>query len=238
VHLSTHYYVLSLGGETNSLYECFRDYVIDVHNAGFPVEPAAPIHDRDDDEGQLRDLLRTVDRRFGKHYQQDPLGLVVIGESTIQSAFASLTVHEEAIVGRVDGDYAGTSPHDVGKIVWPVVKEAMSGLEGDAMRDLEIANLAKKTAIGIDAVSRDLEVGGANTLLVEEDYHVPGSLWRTDGTSMISTEVDIREAIDDVVDIVIEKVLETGGRVFFLRSGSLNKHKKIALILSGTEQIA
>jgi len=36
--------------------------------------------------------------------------------------------------------------------------------------------------------------------------------------------------IDDAVDAIIEKVLETGGRVVFLEGGSLAKLQRIALI--------
>lgn len=237
MHLSTHYYVLSLSEGTNNLYECFRDTVIDIQNEGFPVAFSAPTDGGLDDEGPLRDLLCNVDRRFGEHYQQEPLGLVVIGDDRLQSVFASVTVHEGAVIGRVDGDYTATSPRDVGKIVWPVVKEAMSGLENGAMRELEIAKSVEKVASGLEAVGQWADVGLGSTLFVEEDYQVPGSIRRIDHTTVISADVDVREAIDNVVDAVIEKVLEASGNVFFLRPGSLKKHQRIALILRGAEQV-
>jgi hypothetical protein len=240
VHLSTHYYVLSLSERTNKLYECFRDTVIDVQNRGFPVEPSAPIHSRADSadpDGQLRDLLRDVDRKFAGYYQQEPLKLVVVGEERIQSVFESITVHGDVIIGRVDGDYTVTSPRDVGKIVWPVVKEAMSGFGANAMRDLEIATNANRVALGLDAVGRWAGVGEGSTLLVEEDYHVRGSIQKTDDTALISQDVDVREVVDDVVDAVIDQVLATAGNVLFVGPGSLKKLARIALILRGTEQV-
>lgn len=237
MHPSTHYYVLSLGEGTNNLYECFRDTVIDIQNEGFPVAPSAPNDSRPHEEDPLRELLGNVDRRFGEHYQQEPLGLVVIGDNRLQSVFRSVTLHEDVVIGRVDGDFATTSPRDVGKIVWPVVKEAMSGLENEAMQELETAKRAEKVASGLKAVGQWAEVGVGSTLLVEEDYHVPGSIRRIDHTTVISADVDVREAIDNVVDAVIEMVLEASGNVFFLRPGSLNKHQRIALILRGTEQV-
>jgi len=53
----------------------------------------------------------------------------------------------------------------------------------------------------------------------------------------ISADVEGREAMDNVVDAVIEEVLEAGGNVFFLRPGSLEKCQRIALILRGTGQV-
>jgi hypothetical protein len=236
VQLSTHYYVLSLSEGTNRLYECFRDNVIDVQNRGFPVESSVPIQRRGDLDVQ-QDLLRAVDLKFDGYHRQEPLKLVLVGENSIQSVFASVTVHEDLIIGRVDGDHTTTSPRALGKIVWPIVKEAMSGAAEDAMRDLEIASNAKNIAFGLDAVSRWADVSLGSTLLVEDDYHVQGSIQKTGRSTIISRDVDVREAEDDVVDAVIEKVLEGKGRVLFMRSGSLKKLERIALILRVTEQV-
>lgn len=232
MHLSTHYFVLSLSERTNSLYECFRDTVIDIQNEGFPVVPSAPNGRRADNGDPLRDLVCAVDQRFGEHYKKEPLGVVVIGERAMQSVFASVTEHEDAIIGRVDGDFGATSPEDVGKIAWPVVKEAMSGLEDNAMRDLENAQNAERVICGVDSVGQWADVGVGNTLVVEEDYRVRGTLRKVGNTTIILPEVDVREPIDDVVDAIIDNVLGLGGNVVFAKPGSLRAQQRIALILS------
>ena len=70
-------------------------------------------------------------------------------------------------------------------------------------------------------------------MYVEEDYHVKGSIRKTDHSLIISKHVNLLEVIDDVVDVIIEKVLKMGGTVIFLNSGSLIKFERIALILRG-----
>ena len=232
MHVSTHYLVLSLGERNNSLYECFRDTVIDIRNEGFPVVPSAADRRRADDGDPLRDLMCTVDRRFGEHCKKEPLGVVVIGESAMQSVFASVTEHEDAIIGRVDGDFTTTSPHDVGRVVWPVVKEAMSGIENEVTRNLEDAKNAEKLIFGIDSVGHWAGVVVGSTLVVEEEYRVRGTIRKVDNTTMILPDVDLREPIDDVVDTIIESVLRLGGHVVFTKTGSLHEQQRIALILS------
>jgi hypothetical protein len=232
VHLSTHYLVLSLSERNNSLYECFRDTVIDIRNEGFPVVPSAADRRRADDGDPLRDLMCTVDRRFGEHYKKEPLGVVVIGESAMQSVFASVTEHEDAIIGRVDGDFTTTSPHDVGRVVWPVVKEAMSGIENEVTRNLEDAKNAERLICGIDSVGHWAGVVVGSTLVVEEEYRVRGTIRKVDNTTMILPDVDLREPIDDVVDTIIESVLRLGGHVVFTKTGALHEQQRIALILS------
>jgi hypothetical protein len=234
LHLSTHYYVISLNEHKNALYEAFRDEVIDIRNGGFPLE--APLGGRSgadslDREGRLRQTLRTVDQLFGECYRQDPLGVVVTGAKELVALFTSVTAHRDIIIGHVEGDFSATSLHDLGKIVWSVVKEALSGVQNDTMHDLEIAEKAGRTVSGLDAVSRQALAGVNATLLVEDDYHMRGSIARTSQSLEISPEVDVMEELDDAIDMIIEKVLESGGNVVFAPNGSLYKQERIVLLL-------
>jgi len=234
VNAGPHYYVISLSKRANALFEAFRDTLIDIRNGGFPVERPTPIRDSvdmGDEDERLRETLGIVDDCFGRYYEQEPLKLVVVGESDMLSLFSSVTAHQDAILGRVLGEYSATSPHDLGKIVWPIVKEAMSGLQDRAMRDLEIAERKRQIAFGVDAVGRCASAGVGTTLLVEGDYHVRGSIEAVGQSFSVSQEVDVMEAMDDVVDLVIEKVLAVGGNVVFVPSGSLKRLNRIVLLL-------
>jgi hypothetical protein len=236
VKLTTHYYVLSLGEQTSRLYEAFRDTLIDIQNRSFPIESSACMSDAVEPtlrESRLREFIRTADQHFDHYYRQDPLRLVVVGEKKNLSIFGSVTSHQDMLIGSVEGDYVATSPHDLGKIVWPIVKAVMAGTSEKAMHDLETAESSQNVASGIAAVghSAGLRVGG--TLFVEEDYHMKGGIRKTDHSLFRSEDLDIREMIDDAVDAIIEKVLEKGGNVVFVESGSLTKLQRIALIIGG-----
>jgi hypothetical protein len=113
----------------------------------------------------------------------------------------------------------------------------MAGLKETALRELEIAEKTQKLVVGLEAVGRCSDVQVGSTLLVEEDYHVRGSMKKMDQTLVVSRDVDVREVMDDVVDTIIERVLEIGGNVIFMNTGSLKRQKRIALILSGVEGV-
>jgi hypothetical protein len=231
MQLSIHYYVLSLSEQTSRLYEGFRDKLIDIRNTNFPFEISIDAANPDSKDTQLREFFHQSDQHFTHYYQQDPLRLVVVGEKRNLSIFESLTTHREVIIGTVEGDYTATSVHDLGKIIWPVVKEAIAGTNKNALRDLATAASKHKVVSGIDAVGQSVETVTNSTLYVEEDFHVKGSIRKTDHSLILSKHVDIWEVIDDVVDIIIEKVLKMGGTVSFLKSGSLIEFERIALIL-------
>ncbi len=234
--LTTHYYVLALGERTSRLYEAFRDTLIDIQNKEFPIESSSvmrgPADPATGDEG-LREFIRTSDRHFGHYFKQDPLRLVVVGERKHLSVFDSMTAHQDVLAGRVEGNYAATSPHDLGKIVWAVVKEAMAGTGEKAMRDLEAAESSRIVASGIDAVAHAAGSGTGGTLFVDEDYHMKGGIRETDHSLIGAEDLDIQESVDDAVDAIIEEVMEKGGNVVFLVSGSLTRFQRIALVAAG-----
>jgi hypothetical protein len=228
---SIHYYVLSLSEQTNRLYEGFRDKLIDIQNTYFPFKISIDADNPASKDTQLREFYHTTEQHFAHYYEQDPLRLVVAGEKRNLAIFEAMTTHKEVLIGMVEGDYTATSPHDLGMIVWPVVKEAIAGANKNAMCDLETADKVKKVVFGIEAVGNLAEKETGSTLYVEEDFHVKGSIRKTDHSLIISKHVNLWEVIDDVVDLIIEKVLKMGGTVIFLNSGSLITFERIALVL-------
>lgn len=217
---STHYYVLSLSEDTNRLYEAFRDSLIDIKNTWFPLESAHGARHPALNDVQLRTHLQRVDHHFAHYFEQDPLGLVVAGKERHLSAFAAVTAYSGVIIGCVDGDHSATSPRDLGKIVWPLVKGVMAGAAEKIQRELGVAVHAHNVAVGIDAVGQSVDSGIAATLLVENSYRADAPR----STALIDDG-------DNVVDGVIEKVLALGGKVIFAEDGSLHRFQQIALIL-------
>jgi hypothetical protein len=218
--LSTHYYVLALSEHTSRLYEAFRDTLIDIENTWFPTTSSRGASQSDLNDEELRVLFRRVDHHFAHYYSQEPLGVVVIGSSRHQAMFASLTAYSDVIIGKTEGDHATTSTRDLGRIVWPIVKNVMANAGEKVERDLAEATRTHNVAFGIAAVATSVDSGVGATLLVEDGFQVvpPKSL-------------SLLDDIDNVVDTIIDKVLALGGNVIFVENGLLNKFQRVALIL-------
>jgi Bacterial archaeo-eukaryotic release factor family 3 len=220
VKLSTHYYVLSLSERTNRLYEAFRDTLIDIENTWFPMVSTRSPSQPELNDAQLRAMLQRVDHHFAHYYTQDPLGVVVIGTSRDQAMFASLTAFSDVIIGTADGDHSTTSTRDLGRIVWPIVKSVMANAGEKVERELVAATHALNVAVGIDAVVKSIDLGVGATFLVEDGYQVDPE-----------NRSSLLDDVDNVVDVVIDKVLALGGNVIFVENGLLNKFQSAALIL-------
>ena len=234
VSLSTHYYALVLGVATTRLCEAFRDFLIDIESQGFPVGKPDPDLDASV-PGRYRALAQTIDRRFDLFYRLEPLGLVVVGERDLQAAFGAASTHADAVIGRVESDHTMTSAGELGQIVWPVVKQAISGVLDRAMRDLAAAAAGGRLACGIEAAARMAGSGRPATLLVEDGYHVRGHLGGTAGSPIITPDVGVMDTLDDAVDVLIEMVLGSGGNVVFTPRGSLRDRQRMALIIGDKE---
>ncbi len=212
--------MLSLSERTSRLYEAFRDTLIDIENTWFPMESSRSPSQPDLTDEQLRVLLQRVDHHFAHYYTQDPLGVVVIGTTRHQVMFASLTAFSDVIIGQADGDHSATSTRDLGRIVWPIVKNVMANAGEKVERDLAAAARAHNVAVGIDAVVKSVDAGVGATLLVEDGYQVvPLKI------------LSLLDDVDNVVDAVIDKVLALGGNVIFVENGLLDKFQRAALIL-------
>ena len=229
-----HYYVISLSKRGNAFHEAFRDTLIEIENGGFPVMPAhAGDREGPGDDGEwIRDALKAVDQCFAAYHRSEPLKLVLVGEETVLSTFSSLSRHLDAVVGRVVGDFSGTSLRDLGKIVWPLVKDAMSGLHGRAMRELEVASQQRRLVYGLDAVSKSIFVARGATLLVETGFHRRGSIYEEGDSLQLTDEVDVAATMDDIVDVVIERTVAAGGYVVFMPDEMLKALGRIALLLA------
>lgn len=234
--MSTHYYVLSLGSGTCSLFEAFRDLLIEVENRGFPVVTAVAGTSGASGDERLWKVALAVDECFSRYYLPEPLALVLVGDKDIRDAFLSVTEHRDAVIGQVEGGHIATSTRDLGQIVWPVVKERLSGALRDAMRELEIREENGDSVSGIEAVARSVKTGKRGTLLVEDDYRLRGSVGKTDLSPIISPDVDVRDVMDDAVDVIIDEVLESGGNVIFAPNGSLAGRDRIVLFSRGAKE--
>jgi hypothetical protein len=230
LRFSTHYYVLSLSERRNRLYEAFRDSLIEVENHGFPVIGASGPPKSLQPELRL-ELGREVDRCFGQYQSSEPLKFVVVGARAMLDVFQAVTMHSDALVGKIEGDHTATGVRDLGQIVWPLIKEAMSGVLNGAMRDLYALAERRSVVSGLEAVARAADGQRGPTLLVEDDYHVRGSIVDIARRLTISADVDVRATIDDIVDLVIERVLGAEGDVIFVPPGTLGDWKRIALLL-------
>jgi hypothetical protein len=177
-----------------------------------------------------RKYFRSVDDAVGALQKENALPLVVVGVERNLAFYREVTRQSGAIVGMLAGNHDQTSPSELGKLVWPVFQAGATLRKTEALVQLDKAVGVHRHASGIDQVWRAVVRGKCRTLLVEKDLKYPADL-SPDGDRLVPYTGRGASSLDDVVDEAIERVLDSGGAVFFYDAGALAIHQRIAAVL-------
>lgn len=236
------YWVLALSEKATRLFEGTREHLVEIASEGFPLRHTGPGGERPlpgdfgIDKSAYRDerhrqFFREVDAALKPMLAADPLPLAVVGVERHLAFFNEVSHQRHAILTTMTGSHDSTSPHELGKLIWPPVESGLAANREQVFAELERAIGERKLAATVGEAWRLAHEGRGRLLLVEEDFHYPA---RVDETGKILTPaVDITapDVIDDAVDEIIEAVLLKQGQVVFVDSGRLADQQRIALIL-------
>jgi hypothetical protein len=178
----------------------------------------------------LRQFFRSVDDAVEAVQKANPLPLVVVGVERNLAFYQEVTRQSGSIVGMLAGNHERTSPSAMGKLVWPVFDSGATVRRTEALVRLDQAVSAHRHASGIDQVWRAAVGGNCRALLVEKQFKYPADV-SPDGDRLLPYTERGPQALDDAVDEVVDRVMESGGEVFFYGPGDLEVHQKIAAVL-------
>ena len=236
------YWTLVLSEKPTRLYEGTRDTLIEVQEGGFPIIHEGPggeqslpggfgIEKTTDRDEYHRKFFRQIDAALKPFLADDPLPLIVVGVNRFLAFFNAVTDHKDAILATLQGSHDKTSPSELAKLVWPLVKDALAEQRQTVFSELDKAVGERKVASTINGVWRLANEGRGYLLLVEEDFHFPARVDETGRQLTPADDATAPDVIDDAVDDLIETVLSKQGRVVFVENGQLETHQRIALIL-------
>lgn len=233
MHLSTHYYVLLLNKESWRLFEAFRNTLIEIKNMTFPFnfsQKNSTFSSLFKYENGLEDFFKKADREFYKFYKDDPLKVVLAGDSELLEVFQTSTQSNYEILGQCEFDYSTKQSTELGVIAWNVVKAEL--VKGKELSTEGLLTLLKEnnSVSGITEVWKKIKKGEGEFLLLSENYHVRGSIEEIDEEAVISTHVSLTNVFDDITDVIVELFLTNGGSVQFLQPEVLKEYENILLI--------
>lgn len=176
-----------------------------------------------------RAFYRTVYAAVDSLQRAHPLPLVLVGVDRSLAFYREVIHSADSVTAMLAGNHDRTPPAALGKLVWPVVQAASTVGRTEALVQLDQAVSANRHASGIDQVWRAVVTNQCRTLLVEKDFKYPANVAPT-GDRLEPFTGKGPAALDDAVDEVIEKVMQSGGDVYFYGPGDLDGHQGIAAI--------
>ncbi|MEO8447189.1 MAG: hypothetical protein ABI528_06815 [bacterium] len=233
------YLVLSFSEKQAMLFKGVREDLTEIKNDSFPIlNTFYPLKAQGDEGDEItaniereKMYLRHVDKTLNDMNAEDEYPVVLLSVPQKVALFKEVTANNKTLLNVITGNYEHSSASELSKIVWPEVKKSLAELRQQVLAELDDAIGKNKYATGIDEVWKAANEGRGYKLLVELGFQYPAKVDET-GLQLVPVEVNPGEEImDDAVDVVLDKVIQTGGKVVFFKNNDLSKFNKIAMIL-------
>jgi hypothetical protein len=236
------YWVLSLSEQPTRLFAATGEHLEEITTGGFPMQHGGPggaeplpgglgINPSSYRDDHLRAFFRAVDRTFHPFGSEDALPLALAGVDRHQAFFKQVSSHAGDVIAGLTGNYDHATPHDLGRLIWPQVRDAFEIRRRDVLAQLTVAAGQHRIASTLPEVWYQARLGRGDLVLVEEGYHQPAQVNERGQLELEVEDPTAPDVLDDAVDEVIETVLSKGGRVAFVRNEELALHHRIAMIL-------
>ncbi len=233
-------YRVLLLSHTGRLFDAWGS-VLEEHAGPFPFEHGGPgggsklpggigvnVSGKRDDA--MRAFYRKVDAAVEAVQKSDPLPLVLAGADRSIAYYLEVAKRPDAVAGILSGNHDKTPLDKLGKLTLDVYEQEAARRRTKGLVQLDDAVSASAHSSGIQQVWRTAVDDKVDSLFVERGFKYPADL-AEDGYLLTPHQGAGRANLDDAVDEVIEKVLATGGKVFFYYPGDLDVHQSIAAIV-------
>lgn len=181
-------------------------------------------------EAELRRFLVEVDEAIGPHLAVDQAPLFVLGSARRVAAFTDRSRHRSAVEATITVFPTDARGSTVARLLEPAVAERRRFEQDRALAELEAFGGGASCASGLQDVWRLAGEGRGELLVVEEGF-AEAALVDESGVVRPAPDPEHPEAVDDLVDEVVEVVLAHRGRAVFVPDGSLADRGRAALRL-------
>lgn len=174
----------------------------------------------------LRSFLHRTDQALQLLLKAYPLPVVITGSPKVIGEFRKISVNSNKIVKYINGYFTNADERSLKEVVNTVLNEWQQVQEKHLHQRLEAAANAGHLAIGIREVWRHANTRNASLLVVEDNY-VPAAILPS---VKADASYDNYSLIHNTIDDVVEKVLEAGGDIQFVKPGTLAGFDPVVLI--------
>ncbi|MER5466185.1 chemotaxis protein [Streptomyces sp. NPDC002668] len=224
------FWVLAVSSDRISLWSGGADRVVEETRGAFPLTrsletPDAERKERIGDvpstfsDEQTRQFLREADAAMRGVLKSDPRTLYVAGEAVALALLDGVgTVAKGTATHIPQGGLAAGPADAVWQAVRPFVQARAEKEVVDVLGELDKARGRRAFAAGVDEIRQNVTSGRVALLAVEENYR---ETVRDSGGHLLPAEPGDLDALDDIVDEIVERSLDTGAEVRFVPDGTL-----------------
>lgn len=177
---------------------------------------------------RMRQYARAVDRALRPVLAGSELPLVLAATQPLDAIFRSVTTYPHLAQAGIEGSPERTTDAELGQAA-RVVLDGLHAAQLAALRGRLASGAGRgRSATDLGDVARAATFGAVDTLMVDMDAHVPGSVDAASGA--VDPAADPRRG-EGVTDEIARRTLDAGGRVVAVRAEDLPGPSPVAALL-------
>ena len=180
-------------------------------------------------EQLLDKFLHHLDEGLTTILEAYPLPVFVVGTDKVLGHFSRITHNGRQIAFYIHKNGMNAASEELKEILRPYQDGLGTIRRQLTLKHLELAIEKGKLTSGLDAVGKSVDDRNGRLLILERNFTGEGALFN--GSYVVKPPTATAAyPIADSVDLIIEKVLEFGGKVEWVDEGQLEDHGHIALV--------
>ncbi|MEO9021375.1 MAG: hypothetical protein ABI237_05310 [Ginsengibacter sp.] len=236
LHSESSYYILVLSRDKARLIKTFNDKVIMEIKGDFPLVNTSlnPVQRSEAAIGSrqtnlVREFFNRVDKLLNEVLKENPLPVLICTEESNYPEYLKVADRKEMIVGRFNGNKINEKDHHIVEAVWPVMKQLNVEKNNQRLSELKNAVNSRNFLIDFNEIWQAVNDGRGKTLFVKQGYFQPAKLEKNH-IELVSNGNYESANVDDIIDEMIEKNLQSNGDAIFINGDELEKFNGIVLV--------
>lgn len=223
MHQTANYYMLVISRDGARLIEASRDKVVEEIGGTFPMkngtlyttDKAQASTDKSDN--LVREFFNRVDKAVQEVYAKHPLPVLVVTEERNFHFYREIADKKSIILGHLNRNRNDEKAHHIVVDAWPIVEDINNKEIQASKSELMQAVGQQKFLSDISEIWRAVNEGRGDKLFVQQGYFQPAVVSEDGNVTLLSAEeAHSKQAIDDIIDEIIEIQYQFGGTVVFL----------------------
>ncbi len=232
VQSNPRFLLLHMDHRSANLYRYNQKYLEPVLSPDFPALREGRVRAGRDVERQ-RMFLRGIDAGLSRHLAETNLPIVIVGGDRVVGEFLRLTRNGSKVAGIARGIHSRPHLSELEDIGRSVMRDHVDDLAAAAHDTLYARLRVKRAVTGLLGCWHAASTENPELLVVEQHFAMPARMVAEGRYVEPADDEEHPEVIDDAVDDLIEKVLQSGGFVSVVPDGTLREHGRVALTLAG-----
>lgn len=227
------YYIVQLSRSTARMIEAFNDKVVEEIAGDFPFEnnmEGFGNPDQDNESNYIKEFFNHVDKSVQQVLNENPLPVIVVTESRNYDYYLDITDNSAPFVANINRLPNDEKADKIVSKAWETMSGIINELNANRIQEIGQAKSTANLVLDYNEIWRTINEGRGKTLFVKKGFIQPAIINEEDHTIDLIDDPKTPDAVDDIIDEMIEQIIAYGGDIVFIKGDGLDAYNNLALV--------